>query len=148
MDQSGSTPSVPAIATSTRTCSFWLEGEVVRTRFHPAADVSADDARENLAATAAVTGGRRARVLVDMRPVRSQSAEARAILAGPGATRVSFAVALLVSSPASRVLGNFFLRFNRPETPTRLFSSAAEARTWLLSVPPPGEAHGGARGGA
>jgi len=73
-------------------------------------------------------------VLVDLRQLKSQSAEARAELAGPRAVRVSRAVALLIGSPLSRVVGNFYLRFNRPETPTRLFSSEEEARAWLEAV--------------
>jgi len=43
-------------------------------------------------------------------------------------------VALLIASPLSRVLGNFYLRINRPETPTRLFSSEEEAGAWLRQV--------------
>ena len=68
--------------------------------------------------------------------MRSQSAEARALLAGPTATAVSLAVALVVESPLSTVLGNFYLGFNRPETPTRLFTSVAEAEDWLATFQP------------
>lgn len=73
-------------------------------------------------------------VLVDLRAVRSQSAEARAYLAGPEATKVSAAVALLVASPLSRAIGNFYLGFNRPEVPTRLFTDEIEAERWLLNA--------------
>ena len=44
---------------------------------------------------------------------------------------MTLAVALVIDSPLSRVLGNFFLGFNRPETPARLFTSVDEARAWL-----------------
>jgi len=116
--------------TRTRSCSFWFDG-IVRARFHDGAEVTADDARENLAVTRRLTGGRRRPVLVDLRPVRSQSAEARALFAGPDATAVSSAVALVVGNPVSRVVGNFYLGFNRPQTPTRLFTSVEDAETWL-----------------
>ena len=121
---------VPADAHRTRTCALWYDG-LVCARFHDRAEVTLDDARENLAATAALTGGQRAPVLVDLRPIRSQTAEARAYFAGPAATAVTLAVALVIDSPLSRVLGNFFLGFNRPETPARLFTSVDEARAWL-----------------
>lgn len=123
-----------AAEATTRTCTLSLAEGLLVARFLPGAEVTGDDARENLAATGALCAGRRAPVLVDLRVLKSQSPEARAVLAGPEAARVSRAVALLIGSPLSRVLGNFYLRINRPETPTRLFSSEAEARAWLLQV--------------
>lgn len=114
----------------TRTCGFRRD-RIILARFHPGAEVSADDARENLAVTRELTGGQRMPVLVDLRRVRSQSAEARALFAGPEATAVSAAVALLIGSPLSRVVGNFYLGFNRPEVPTRLFTDETEAMQWL-----------------
>jgi hypothetical protein len=132
----------------TRTCTLWPEAGVMRARFHEGADVSLEDARENLAATARLTAGHRALALIDLRPVRTQSPEARALFAGPEAAKVSQAVALLIGSPLSRVLGNFYLRFNRPETPTRLFSSEAEALGWLVSIGAGGDPGSGTVGGA
>lgn len=119
---------------STRTCAFTMEERHLVARFHPGAEVTAEDARANLEVTGRLGGWRRIPVLVDLRLLKSQSPEARALLAGPVAARVSAAVALLIGSPLSRVLGNFYLRFNRPETPTRLFSTEEEARAWLLQV--------------
>ncbi len=121
----------PEGAVTTRTCLLWVERGLLRGRFLPGAEVGREDALENLAVSLALTGGRRLPALIDLREVKTQSAEARAVLAGPAAARVSGAVALLIGSPLSRVVGNFYLRFNRPETPTRLFSSEAEAETWL-----------------
>jgi hypothetical protein len=116
----------------TRTCAIEVD-TVVRARFLPGSEVSLDDARENLETTARLSQGKRLPVMVDLRGVRSQSAEARALLAGPAGTAVSVAVAMIIASPLSRVLGNFYLGFNRPETPTRLFTSQDEAEAWLSS---------------
>ena len=85
---------IPETARRTRTCSLWFDG-VVYARFHDRAEVTLDDARENLAVTAELTGGHRAPVVVDLRPIRSQSAEARAYFAGSAATSVTLAVALI-----------------------------------------------------
>lgn len=127
----------PPHAIRTRTCTLWCERDIVYGRFHQGAEVDVADARENLAATATLTEGRRLPVLVDLRGVRSQSAEARAHFAGPTATAVTQAVALLISSPLSRVIGNFFLGFNRPATPARVFTSVGEAEAWLASFRAP-----------
>lgn len=123
----------PAHAIRTRTCSLWIDDGVVHGLFHAGAEVTVDDARENLAVTSTLAGGVRRPVLVDLRPVRSQSGEARALFAGPAATAVTAAVALVTSSPLSRVLGNFFLGFNKPQTPARLFTSVDDAEVWLRS---------------
>jgi hypothetical protein len=109
---------------------------MVHTRFHAGAEVTLEDAQANIEVTAKLTGGRALPVLVDLRTVRSQSAEARSLFAGPEGRAVSSAVALLLSNPLSRVMGNFYLGFNRPQTPTRLFTSEAEAEAWLLTFAP------------
>ncbi len=134
----------PPGAVTTRTCLLWVERGLLHGRFLRGAEVTREDALENLAASLALTGGHRLPALIDLREVKVQAAEARAELAGPGAARVSGRVALLIGSPLSRVVGNFYLRFNRPGTPTRLFSSEAEAETWLRGGA--GEPPGGAGG--
>ena len=118
-------------ARTTRTCTLWIEDGIAIGRFLDGATVDAADARENLAALGELGGGKRLPILVDLRGIRSQSAEARATLAGPEASRVSCAVALVVGDPVSRVLGNFYLGFNRPADPTRLFDDDRAARAWL-----------------
>ena len=125
-------PAPPPSSISTRTCALWVD-RFVRGRFHQGAEVSAEDARENLAVTTKLCGGVRHPVLVDLRGIRSQSAEARAAFAGPEGSAVSLAVALVIGSPVSRVLGNFYLGFNRPEVPTRLFTSVPDAEAWLAT---------------
>lgn len=124
----------PPVSATTRTCAFVLEEGLLVARFLEGVEVSEEDARDNLRATVEITGGRRLPVMVDLRVLKSQSAGARAVLAGPEAARVSHAVALLIGSPLSRVIGNFYLRFNRPETPTQLFSSEVAARAWLSGL--------------
>jgi hypothetical protein len=39
--------------------------------------------------------------------------------------------AIVVHSLSQRLLGNFYLKMNRPEKPTQLFSSVKEAEEWL-----------------
>jgi hypothetical protein len=90
-----------------------------------------EGARDTIAQLATIAGGRKRPVLVDMRPMSSMSREARRHLIGEEAQRIFCAVALLVDSPLSRVLGNFFLGLNRPPYPARLFTSERLAVEWL-----------------
>ena len=39
--------------------------------------------------------------------------------------------AIVIRSLPQRILGNFYLKMNRPEKPTRLFNSETEAEAWL-----------------
>jgi hypothetical protein len=41
------------------------------------------------------------------------------------------AVALVSANAAMKILGNFYLRLNRPVVPTRFFSNKADAAEWL-----------------
>ena len=123
----------PPDAARTRTCALWVDEGIVRGRFHDGAEVGLADAQENLDLMARLVNGHRMPVLVDLRPVRSQSADARAYFAGPAAAEVTVAVALLIESPLSRVVGSFFLGFNRPQTPAKLFTSVEDAEKWLVS---------------
>ena len=40
-------------------------------------------------------------------------------------------VRIIVGTPVSRVLGNFYLGLSNPHLPSRLFSSGDEALEWL-----------------
>lgn len=119
----------------TRTCVFRRD-RVFRGEFLAGSEVTLEDAKANIAATARLTGGRRTLILVDLRGVRSQSPEARAYFTGAEASAVTAAVALVVGSPLSRAIGNFFLGFNRPPMPARLFTDESAAEAWLLALEP------------
>jgi hypothetical protein len=114
----------------TRTVVFTF-ADIIIARFRAGAEVTLDDARTNVALCLQRNAGRRRPLLVDLRGVKSQTAEARAYLAGREGSQVSQAVGLLIGSPVSRVLGNFYLGLNKPSVPTRLFTSEEEAQAWL-----------------
>ncbi|MCA6361492.1 MAG: hypothetical protein IM638_00505 [Bacteroidetes bacterium] len=44
-----------------------------------------------------------------------------------------YAVGLMSSSHAMKILANFYLRINRPEIPTRFFTRLESAEDWLAS---------------
>lgn len=63
--------------------------------------------------------------------MRSISREARHYYAGQEAAASASAVALIVDTPVSKVLGNFYLGLSNPILPSRLFSSKDDALAWL-----------------
>lgn len=92
------------------------------------------DAREALAATWKTAGEQRRPVLVDMSHIRGESRAARQHFGSDEAATQYSAVALLVASPVSRVVGSFFLRLVAHKTPTRLFTDEAAAVDWLVDA--------------
>lgn len=126
---------VIAVLTS-RCCSFRLDPQgFVRATMNEGADFERADATEAVSVTWKVAGEKRRSVLVDMRGVRSQTRDAREyFMSDEVAGRIS-AVALLVGSPLSRMIGNFFLRIGDHRIPTRIFTADAAATAWLLEQP-------------
>lgn len=89
-----------------------------------------DDARDAVAVTWRVAGERRRPVVVDSRGVRMQSRAARQyFMSAEVAAKVS-AVAIVVDSPVSRVIGSFFLRMGGHHVPTELFTDFERACEW------------------
>ena len=79
-------------------------------------------------------GKENTRVLVDMRLIESISREARLYYANERTASIQRATALLIDSPVSRVIANFFMGLNRPLSPTRMFTDETEAIRWLQTV--------------
>jgi hypothetical protein len=61
--------------------------------------------------------------------------EANKLLASKEYAELRMATAIVARSLATRIAGNFFIRVNRPPTPTRLFSTEEDAVKWLKSLP-------------
>ena len=69
---------------------------------------------------------------LDLRQIKSQTREARDYYGGEESGRCFSAAAVLVESPVSRLLGNFFIGFNKStNAPLKLFTSEQEAIEWL-----------------
>jgi hypothetical protein len=116
----------------TRTAKHWLDEDgILRIVAFPGLEDSLEDARRNVAASVKLAAGKRRPILIDMRVMKTQSREVRAYYNGPESRKVLHAIAILVDSPMSRMIGNFFLGFNRTDVPTRLFKSEDEALAWL-----------------
>jgi len=93
---------------------------------------SLEDAKTNLAAAIAETGGRRRPLLVDIRTAQPLDAEARHHYSGQALVDSFSVLALLVeSSFLGRMIGNVYLRVARPGIPAQLFTDESRALEWL-----------------
>lgn len=73
-------------------------------------------------------------VLVDIRNISMITSEARTYASSREMTNISKAVAIVVGSPATRLIANFFIRFHKPLIPSKIFTSTKEAKQWLLKM--------------
>ncbi|HEY9044825.1 MAG TPA: hypothetical protein VIN08_02975 [Ohtaekwangia sp.] len=69
-------------------------------------------------------------VYCDIRGLKSADKSARDYLAKEGSAYTK-GVAVVVDSPMSKIIGNFYMGLNRPTTPTRLFTDESEAQKYL-----------------
>jgi hypothetical protein len=104
---------------------------IVRVELKQDADVTLEDAIENHEETLKLVGDHEYLVLVDIRPARSITREARMSFADRDSRRNTIAQALVIDSGISRVIGNFFIGLNKPPFPVKLFKSSDEAAAWL-----------------
>ena len=110
---------------------IWLRPDgIVQMVWAPRTTALLEDATAALEATAQITDGRRSPLLVDMRDTGPQDRPTRA--EWTSRSDLSSAVALIVGTPLSRIVGNLFIRVNRPQFPVRLFDNEASALAWLL----------------
>lgn len=69
--------------------------------------------------------------MVLMQDIARVEREARAFFASEEYMRLCSQTALVVGSPVSRVIGNFFVGLNRPLYPYRIFDDPEFAAEWL-----------------
>ena len=114
-----------------RAFKTYIKDDVCFTIVKPGAVITLEDAEENTTAVKELSKNDVFPILVDLRLISQITKEARDHFAmrerKPGVN----AIAMLVRSPVSSIIGNFFLGMNKPKVPTQLFSTEAKALKWL-----------------
>ena len=92
-----------------------------------------DDVKENVRAFGELTGNQKAPVLIIGGSFSSVTNETREFMATEESLKYSKAEAFLITSLAQKILVNFYIKFNKPLVPTRVFNDKIEAVKWLKS---------------
>lgn len=110
---------------------MWLRPDgIVQLVWVPRLMMHIEHAQAAIEAMTSLTGGRPAPLLVDTRHSGGQDRAARQEFVGR--SDLVRAVALIVESPLSRMMGQFFINVSKPVVSTRLFEDEAAAEAWLL----------------
>jgi len=104
---------------------------IIEIRMAEGSRVDVDEIAEVLSAQDEMTP-KMASVLVDARGTKSMTRRAQELTANNPVNDRTAATAILVESPVSALLGNFFIRFAKPPYHARIFRREDEARKWLL----------------
>jgi hypothetical protein len=70
-------------------------------------------------------------MVIDIRNIKSITKEARDFLASKEGCEGVLAAGVLIDSAIGKMLGNFFIRINKPLVPTKLFTNLQNAKEWL-----------------
>jgi hypothetical protein len=119
---------------ATELTAFWTwmgSDGICRTKTKPRAEITLKEAEENSVTVNSFYKGKNFPLLIDTRDIKYIERKAREHFSiGNRDTHVT-AFALLVKSPLSRMIGNFFMGLNKPSVPARLFDKETEAIEWL-----------------
>lgn len=83
-----------------------------------------------------LAGDKRVPLLVLVGIQSSISKDGREYAASEESTKYSVAEAYVIRNVAQRIVGNFYIRMDKPPVPTRLFTSKDEAEKWLGKFKP------------
>ncbi len=80
-----------------------------------------------------LAGGKKVPILIVTKNIKAMTRNARQFVGKEAITEHTSAMAVVVESYLERVLGKFFMGFNRPPFPTKLFFSVEDGIEWLRS---------------
>lgn len=114
-------------------CFYTWMGEdgICRTVTKPGADIGLSAAMENSHAVNSFYKTKKFPLLIDARNIQAMSKEARKHFSTNGRETKINCFGIVVTSPLSRVIGNFFMGINKPQVPARLFNNEQDAIAWL-----------------
>jgi len=121
-----------------RTYYTWMgEDGIARTQVKPGSEVVLEDAHENSKVVNALVGPANYPIVIDTRQIKSITKEARDFFSMRGRESRVYAFAILVDSPLSKIIGNFFMGLNEPRVPVKLFTKEEKAIDWCKKTKSP-----------
>ncbi len=122
----------PASATEISAFFTWMgEDGICMTVTKPQVEITVENAIENSKVVNGFYKTKKYPLFIDSRNIKSMSRDARKHFSTNGRETKINCMAIMVSSPVSKVIGNFFMGLNKPAIPARLFDNENDALDWL-----------------
>ena len=109
----------------------WMGADgICRTVVKDGVDIDIKEAKINSEIVKSYDQGKKFPLIVDMRKIKSMDREAREFLSIKDRPSPVCCITLIISSPVSRVIGNFFIGLNKSRVPNKLFTNYEKALVW------------------
>jgi hypothetical protein len=109
---------------------FWIEGGIVFFVYKPNTSIDLDAAKKIVNDRIVFQKQMDYPIYCDIRSMKSADKAARDFLAKEGSSYTK-GVAVIVDSPMTKIIGNFYLGLNKPVAPTKMFTAKEEALAFL-----------------
>ncbi len=109
----------------------WLSDNIIYTEVKLNAIIDLEAAKNNTEMVRKLSGEKKYPLLVDLNNIKSITKEARDHFAMKGREPLINSLAMVIKSPISRMIGNYFINLSSPTVPTKLFNSKEKAIKWL-----------------
>jgi hypothetical protein len=109
----------------------YVEEDVLYIIFKEDISIDVEDLDESKEARIILQQGKSMKVLVDSRGLFQITKEARAYAAEPKNAEMSSAMAIVTGSLGTKLLTNFFIKYNKPNGPIKMFNSKKKALAWF-----------------
>lgn len=110
------------------------DDNILYTECVPNTIMTLEDGKESTRISAEMVNNLPLPLLCDLTNVVKMTQECRQHFAGPEHAETFSKAALIVTSPISRIIGNFFLGLNKPLKPTKLFTNREDGLKWLKEI--------------
>lgn len=117
---------------TTKTAEFKLDSEgIIHIKPFEGIEIELMHAKENHEAMLKINNNQPALMMIHTKGTISATPEARAYSASSEVSSCRIAQAIVVDSFLNKLASNFYINFNKPKNPTRIFNSVQEAHLWL-----------------
>lgn len=104
---------------------------IIRVTPNEDVDIEVEDARDMREMLVKLSDGNKYCVLLDATVRFNVSSEAKALIAGKEYSSERISAAFVITSLANMLVGKFFIKVNKPYSPTKIFSTEKDALHWL-----------------
>jgi hypothetical protein len=116
-----------------RIATIWYQDNILYIKVLSGAELALDDAIESIRLARKIIGSAQFCLCIDIRNMRSINHDARSYFSNNIKGTQILSVGLIADTPLSCIIANFFLGFNKPEKPLRIFKCLSSAEAWLAS---------------
>ncbi len=120
------------ILTKTAKITYHRNEKLLYIEVFPGSEITLQDSKEHRKATLELTSDEMHCTLIVALGHIDMTAEVREYAADPDTQKYCIAQAICVNTLGTRISSNFYINFNKPDSPTKIFTNLEDAKSWLM----------------